>query len=807
MTRLIRIRGARTRNLKGVDLDIPIGKVTVLTGVSGSGKTSLALDTLHAEARRRFVEALGGPAAGAAPPVDVVEGLPPTLAVPARPALPAARNVGELTGCQPLLAVLFARLGVVRSPTTGAALPIHTADQVADHLLTLTEGTRLTVSAPLVRDRATDWAALFDELRLQGFSRVRLDGQPLHLDDARPPPADSAHRLDLVVDRVRVKADRHDRLAEAARTAFAAGDGRMEVEHQAPGGPVSTSAWASQPWDPDSDARWPTPRPERFDRRQRSGACAPCGGSGSLDSSTCPDCLGSGTGPLGRRVHWRDQSYDATVARSVTALSGWLTDAPVPAGLGPVQGQLQRRLQGLVSLGLGHLPLNRLAADLAPGERGRVALAARTAHELTDLVFILDEPTSHLGPDGVAAVRRRLAALRDRGLTVVVIDHHPAILAVADQVVEFGPGAGLRGGRVLYAGPPNGLIRTDTPTGRLLQGALAPSEPPPRVQDPERAIRLLGARGRNLQGIDLVVPIGALTVVTGPSGAGKRTLVEDTFGAALALALGQAGPPALPHSALTIPPGAIDRVVRLERAGRGASKRSCVATACGTWGPLRTLLAQTREARVRGLRAEHFSFNTPLGRCGVCEGLGFISDGDSALAASPRTCPECDGDRLGRATRPVRWQGHTAGELLHLDVDAAVALFERHRRIRRPLRALAMVGLGHLPLGRPTGSLSGGEHQRLQLARELARAADPGTLRAGTLAGTAMVLETPSAGLHYQDAIGVADGLARMAAAGATILCSDQHPALLAVASRVITLGPGPGPAGGRVVATHDAGR
>jgi excinuclease ABC subunit A len=293
--------------------------------------------------------------------------------------------------------------------------------------------------------------------------------------------------------------------------------------------------------------------------------------------------------------------------------------------------------------------------------------------------------------------------------------------------------------------------------------------------------------------------------VTGPSGAGKRTLVEDTFGAALARALGQAGAPPLPHRSFEVPPDAISRVVRLERAGRSASARSCVATACGTWGPIRALLAQTREARVRGLGPEHFSFNTALGRCPVCEGLGMLTDTDGTFAGASRTCPDCDGERLGRATRPVRWQGHTAGELLHLDVDASVALFERHRRIRRPLRALAMVGLGHLPLGRPTGSLSGGEHQRLQLARELARAADPGSLRAGALAGTALVLETPSAGLHHHDATGVADGLARMAAAGATILCSDQHPAILAVASRVVTLGPGPGPNGGQVVATHDA--
>lgn len=790
---MIRVRGARTRNLKGLDLDLPLEGVVALTGVSGSGKTSLALGTLHATARRRYVAAMGGRVLEEAPPVDLVAGLPPTLAVPARPSLPQDRSVAEASGLTDLLSVLFVRCGAV-VPTPGAPpLPCTTAEEVAAALARLPNGTKVTVFAPLWRGREDDGVSLLEELRLQGFARIRLNGRVRHLDGLERLPAEDSD-LDLVVDRVRVREGREERLEEAARAAFAAGAGRLLAHIEEPGAVAREQSWAEHPWDPSTGQSWPSPRAAHLDRRRLDGRCPECGGKG------CAACSGTGHHPLASVLTLEEYAWSALQALSLSALDTWLKGVSVRQEVPLLADAIEARLAALLHLGLGHLPLARTATDLSAGEIGRLVLVDRTQMDLTDVLVLLDEPSSGLSSEEVPLLVGYLEALRDRGHPLLIIDHHPAVLALADHIVEFGPGAGHRGGTLLYAGTLDGLRACDTPTSRALKassGAATRATALPSEVGP--AVVLRDATGRNLCGVSLTAPVGALTVVTGPSGAGKRTLVDDTLGTALARLLNGAEAEPLPHGALEVP-AALTRLVRLQRGAAGRSPRSCVATACGAWTPIRSLFAQTREAKLRGFGAEHFSFNTEAGRCPTCLGLGSVEERAPGLTPIQRVCPACEGGRLARASRTIRWKGHTPHALLKLDVEAALPVLSTHRRIRGPLEGLGAVGLGHLPLGRALGSLSGGEQQRLQLARELARAGDPGRLDKRALQGTVMVLESPLAGLHPEDADRVARALRRMADAGATLVCAEVNPALARVADQVVHLGPGAGSAGGRVV-------
>ncbi len=764
------VRGARTRNLKGVDLDLELGGMVALVGPSGSGKTSLAIDTLHAESQRRYVAALGGETRGPRTQVDLVTGLPPTVAIEARPQLPATRTVGQISGLSELLAALYTSRGQVHG-AAGQPLPIADPQQVAAELAALPEGSRLTLKAPLLRGAMGDQARLLDELRRQGFARIALAGKELRLDEISALPGPGPHDLDLVLDRIRVGPDRLSRIEEAVRDCFAAGAGRLVAEIQPPGGAVQRLGRSDRPWDPDTDETWPRPTAEHL--------------------LPLPD---GSLGALAERCRLGGPSFVERLNAPLSSLPDWLDALGQPSQQGGLMDELRARVDALVRLGLGHLPLSRKAGDLAMGERGRLVLATRTSGHLADLVFIIDEPSSHLDAAGVSAVRAYLEGLRAEGATLLVIDHHAALVRAADRVIEFGPGAGHRGGQIVYDGHPDGLARADTATGRAW--AQVHPSPPARPRPDRGSIQLRGARGNNLRGIDLSVPLGALTAVVGPSGAGKRSLVIDTFGAALAQALDRVASPALPHAALELPDAAPTRLVRLERSGRSRSNRSCVATAAGAWTPIRALLAQTREARIRGFGPEQFSFNASPGRCSSCDGVGSLGLDPSGRGASA-PCPACEGARFGPETRSVRWQGLHPGDLLKLDVDEALALFSAQRRVSGPLRALAAVGLGHLPLGRPTGSLSGGEYQRMQLAVELARAGDPTRLHAGALADTILVLEPPAAGLHAVEAEQVAEVLAQICDAGATVLCVAYHPAIIARADQVVALGPGAGPAGG----------
>lgn len=769
MASTIQVRGARQNNLQNLDINLPRGTIIVLTGPSGSGKSSLAVDTLHAEGQRRLVEALGAGRSHSLrrPDVSLITGLPPTVGVLQHAHRSQRSTLGTLTEAGPLLRTLTAHDGVCHCPRCDKPLPALPAERIAAALGALDEGTRLTLLAPVSSDNP---ARLLDEIHLQGFARVRIDGAMHRLDEA-PALSGPDHTIEIVVDRIKVSAAKRARLFEGVQTALAAGAGRLI----ALSGGDEPLRYADHPHCFDDDLSLPALTPRQLSVGSPEGACPDCEGAG------CATCHDTGLGPLPRRARLGGKPLQQWLTAPIADVAGWLTELETQPGAAPLRAELARRLDVLLSLGLGHLPLCRRAPDLSTGEHGRARLAGQTGHELSGVLFVIDEPSAGLHPAEIPALTAHLRALKEAGNTVLVVDHHPAVLAAADHHLQFGPGAGPQGGQLLHSGPPLPVKAEPMPS--------AAGGPPSG-----RAITLSGARGKNLRGADLHAPLGQWTAVCGVSGSGKTALVTETFAPALAAAIGQKGAP-LPHDALQ---GAdkVARLITLDRAPIGRSWRSCTATAVGVWTSIRNLLSSTRAARIRGFGPERFSFNRAGGRCEACQGAGHRKLSLDYLPDAVVLCEICEGRRFDGATLSVEYGGATVHDILQMSVTAARKHFANQPRILRMLTALSDVGLGYLPLGQTADTFSGGEAQRVRLAGELAR-----TGPAADLSATVMVLDEPAAALHPDDVAPIRDSLRRLVSRGATLVTVATTPALLRAADHLVVMGPGAGPEGGTVTA------
>jgi excinuclease ABC subunit A len=775
----IRIRGAHEHNLRRVDLDLPRGKMTVLTGVSGSGKSSLAVDTLHREGQRRLLDALGGSGGRVPrPKVELISGLPPTIAVPARPPARSRDTVGSLSECSDLLRLLFARLGTLRCPHCGQQHPHTRSDEITRALLDLEPGTRLTLLAPLARRREGALTPLLAEVRREGFARVRLDGVLQRIDDIVP--SSGPHNIDLVVDRIKVGPDKQARVAEAVQTALTAGNGRLVA--------VTTRdvSWSTRPWCAQFDAVWDAPTPASLHRTGRAGACETCSGAG------CETCDASGLREPGRLIELGGHTLASVTGRPLTGVMTWVEQLAIPDHLRSHAQELVRRLRHLEGLGLGSLNLSRSTREMSTSERHRVWLGARTATELSGVVFVLDEPADHLDDAEAAQLAAWLRGLSAGGNTLVVVDHNLAVVRAADHVVEFGPGAGPQGGRVIFAGSPEEAAKSDTPTGRALSGRVTGPAPlgGAHTEGSNGALIL-----RSVHAPPLTLPFGALTVVTGPSGSGKSMLLERALVDAARAQLGGAEhqpaprPGAVEGPAAASLQGPLARLLVLERGAASRSPRSCVATLTGLWTHLRDLLAATRDAKVLGFKAERFSFNRPTGRCPACDGTGTVALELGPLPPMNVTCEACGGGRFAPSTLQVRWRGLDAAALLRCTISDLRPLFSAQRGPRRILAAAERVGLGYLTLGQRSDSLSGGEHQRLQLAAALARTAER-PLRAGVPpeAGALVVVDAPASGLHAEDVPPVMLALQDLCRHGAAVAAIAYHPLVIHAADYRITL-------------------
>ena len=770
----IQVRGARVHNLVGVDVDLPREQLIVFTGPSGSGKSSLALHVLHALGERNAVRLLspGLQARLGVPPrpaVDLVRHLPPTQAIAADRRPPPATSVARYVQVHGLLAALFLRAGTFVDPEDGARLPTHDLRAATEALMELAEGTRLTLLAPL--PPTADLPRLLEEIARQGFSRVRLNGRLQRIEELEELAASgSPVDLALVVDRIRVRPDSSVRIREAVASAYAAGMGRMEATVRPPEGAEHNLHFSRAPFNPTTGARYH--RPDLDALMGRVPTCRTCGAAPGVAPADCADCHGTGLGAGARSLHLGGRGLGSLLGGSVDGVAEWTTSVSIPAELEPIRAALAVELESACRLGLGELPLWRPVDTLALGEWSRLQLARMAGAEPEGMLLVVDEPGLGLADDDLAAVATELERLRDAGNTVLVVAHREPLVARADHRVVFGPGAGEDGGRIVWSGP-----ATQAPAAGALPAPAAPGPAPSRF-------------------LELQAPHGSfhfarhgLTMLMGPSASGRQRLLLAHLSPALAAFLAGEDCPSLQGAE------GLQRHLALTRAPTVPHARSCVATLGGLWTPLRTLLAGSREARVRGLSTSHFSLSSPGARCARCEGRGTVElPGGGGLDAQ-RSCPRCEGRRFGDADEGIRFRGFSAGGLMQATVSELAHRVTGHPKLLSALAALEAVGLGYLPLGRSAASLSGGEGQRLRLAGVLgrARALRPG--RGRSLEGLALLLDRPTSGLSRPDAARVLTVLHELTSRGATVVAVVDDPWNAGAAHQLIEL-PGSGSLG-----------
>jgi excinuclease ABC subunit A len=912
----IRVRGARTHNLKGIDLDLPRDHLIVFTGLSGSGKSSLAFDTLYAEGQRRYVESLSAYARQFLsmmdkPDVDSIEGLSPAISIEQKATSHNPRStVGTVTEIYDYLRLLYARAGIPRCPDHLIDLTAQTVSQMVDQVLKLTEGTAVALLAPLISDRKGEHAQVLEDLAAQGFVRVRIDGH-IHEMEALPKlDPKRKHTIEAVVDRTRVKADSAQRLAESFETALRLSQGLARLTFLDE--PTRAElVFSSKHACPVCGYSVPTLEPKLFSFNNPAGACPTCDGLGSkeffdphrvvvhpnlslasgavrgwdrrnayyfqliqslarhykfdietpwtelpesvhqvllygsgadviefrysegkgrtvrkrhpfegilpnlerryreTESATvreelskylgmrpCPDCGGTRLNRAARFVFVAERSLPETAHLTVGKalqffsslnLSGWRGEVATK-----IVKDVAQRLRFLVDVGLDYLTLDRSAETLSGGEAQRIRLASQVGSGLTGVMYILDEPSIGLHQRDNQRLLGTLKRLRDIGNTVIVVEHDEDAILEADYVVDLGPGAGVHGGHVVAQGTPREIQANPASiTGQYLSGKRQIALPHLRVpRHPDKQIRIVGASGNNLRHVTAEIPLGLFTCVTGVSGSGKSTLIIDTlFGHAAARMNGTVVDAAPCERIEGLEQ--IDRVIDIDQAPIGRTPRSNPATYTGLFAPLRELFAAVPEARARGYDAGRFSFNVKGGRCEACQGDGVIKVEMHFLPDIYVACDVCKGQRYNRETLEIRYRGRNIHEALEMTVEDALRFFQNVPSVALKLQTLLDVGLSYVRLGQNATTLSGGEAQRVKLARELAKRATGRTL---------YILDEPTTGLHFHDVGQLLDVLHRLRDEGNSIVVIEHNLDVIKTADWIIDLGPEGGDAGGEIV-------
>jgi excinuclease ABC subunit A len=918
----IRIRGARTHNLRNIDLDLPRDRLIVLTGLSGSGKSSLAFDTIYAEGQRRYVESLSAYARQflsmmEKPDVDTIEGLSPAIAIEQKSTSHNPRStVGTVTEIYDYLRLLYARAGTPRCPDHHTDLSAQTVSQMVDQVLQQPEGTALLLLAPIVQERKGEHLQIFDELKAQGFVRVRIDNRVYELDALPKLDAKRKHSIDAVVDRFKVRADLAQRLAESFETALRLGNGtarvvRMETEGSKK---IDTLEWVFSNRFACAICGYSLAElePRLFSFNNPSGACPACDGLGVqeffdparvvhhpelslaagavrgwdrrnayyfqliqslakyfkfdvevpykslaasikktlLNGSTdkvefryvdakggitrrthvwegilpnlerryretesmavreelrkylstrpCGDCNGTRLNRAASNVFVADQPLPRITGMSVGNALAFFDALALPGWRGEIAGKIRKeiadRLRFLANVGLEYLTLDRSAETLSGGEAQRIRLASQIGSGLVGVMYILDEPSIGLHQRDNDRLLKTLTHLRDLGNTVIVVEHDEDAIRHADYVVDLGPGAGVHGGMIISQGTPQHIENDpQSITGQYLSGQRGIAVPPLRTPiQKDRVLRVVNARGNNLRGVTVDIPVGVMTCVTGVSGSGKSTLVNDTLLQHVARRLNDSSVDAAPCDGVE---GLehIDRIVDIDQSPIGRTPRSNPATYTGVFTPIREIYTQTSEARARGYEMGRFSFNVKGGRCEACEGDGVIKVEMHFLPDMYVPCDVCKGKRYNRETLDIRYKGKNINEVLEMTVEDALAFFQNVPSIATKLQTLMDVGLSYIRLGQNATTLSGGEAQRVKLAKELSKRSTGRTL---------YILDEPTTGLHFFDIEQLLKVLHRLRDEGNTIVVIEHNLDVIKTADWIIDLGPEGGNGGGEIVTT-----
>jgi|AZIJ01.1.fsa_nt_gi excinuclease ABC subunit A len=915
----IKLRGARTHNLKNINIDIPRDKLVVITGLSGSGKSSLAFDTLYAEGQRRYVESLSAYARQflsmmEKPDIDHIEGLSPAISIEQKSTSHNPRStVGTITEIYDYLRLLYARTGEPRCPEHNEPLAAQTVSQMVDQILALGEGTKLMIIAPLIRERKGEHLHVFEQLRAQGFIRARVDGRVYELDELPDLEKNKKHTIEVVVDRIKVRDDIALRLSESIETSLALSEGLV------------LAAYVDEEDKPDHifSARFACPvcnysinelEPRVFSFNNPSGACPGCDGLGikqffdvdrvvqhpeatisegairgwdrrnlfyfnmltSLAShygfdidtpfealtsaqqqkvlfgsgneeiafnyvndrgsvykrthtfegiipnmerryretesqtvredlakfqntQSCPECAGQRLNKSARHVFIDDKSLPEVTALSIGDLADYYRQLTLEGQQAQIAEQILKeirdRLHFLVDVGLNYLTLDRSADTLSGGEAQRIRLASQIGAGLVGVMYILDEPSIGLHQRDNTRLLNTLVRLRDLGNTVIVVEHDEEAIRAADYVVDIGPGAGVHGGEVIACGQVEDILAEERSlTGDYLSGKKVIAIPDERTpNNADKQLSLRGVDGNNLQTVDIDIPIGLLTCITGVSGSGKSTLINETLYPLAATALNKATTlTAAPHTSIK---GLeqLDKCVDIDQSPIGRTPRSNPATYTGIFTPVRELFAGTQEARSRGYKAGRFSFNVKGGRCEACQGDGVKKVEMHFLPDVYVTCDTCKGARYNRETLEIRYKGKTIHEVLEMTIEDALDFFSPVPSIANKLQTLSDVGLSYIKLGQSATTLSGGEAQRVKLSRELSKR-DTGK--------TLYILDEPTTGLHFHDIQQLLTVLHRFRDHGNTVVVIEHNLDVVKTADWVIDLGPEGGSGGGRIIAT-----
>ena len=857
----IRIVNAKEHNLKSLSVDIPRGKFNVVTGVSGSGKSTLAFDILFNEGQRRYLESLNAYARSIVQPagrpeVDAVYGIPPTVAIEQRLSRGGRKStVATTTEVWHFLRLLWVKLGLQHCTKDGAPVKAQSAESIAAQILRDHKGQHVGLLAPLVVNRKGVYTDLAKWAKARGHTHLRVDGEFLRLDPFPRIDRFKEHTLELPVGDLRVTPENEAELRALLAKALDLGKGVLHLLHPLDGlaeamdtGQSTVAIGAVKVFStkracPVCGTSYPELDPRMFSYNSKHGWCGTCVGTGlaltreqrkAYDDSKrddddkgreqsfpseepevegvvdepCPDCHGARLNPASRSVTFEQKAIDAIARLSVSETRRWIEGLALEgrdAGIArDVIVEIRNRLEFLEEVGLGYLTLDRAAPTLSGGEAQRIRLAAQLGSNLQGVCYVLDEPTIGLHPRDNGILLNALHKLGDKGNTLVVVEHDEDTIRRADHIIDIGPSAGKRGGRLIAEGTVADLSRNaESVTGRLLaQPLLHPLQARRAVAADGPALQLSGASMHNLQQVDLRVPLKRLVAVTGVSGSGKSTLARDVLLANVQAALAAKG--ALKRWAgcdgLSGFEG-VDRVLEVDQTPIGKTPRSCPATYIGFWDAIRKLFTETLEAKARGYAAARFSFNTGAGRCPGCEGQGMKTIEMSFLPDVKVPCDVCHGARFNAETLAVSWRGKSIGDVLQMEVDEAVDFFASMPVIAHPLQLLKDVGLGYLTLGQPSPTLSGGEAQRIKLVTELSKVRDDVTRRGQKPPHTLYVLDEPTVGLHMADVEKLIRVLHRLVDGGHSVVVIEHDLDVIAEADWVVDLGPEGGNAGGRVVA------
>jgi len=918
MQQQIRIRGAREHNLKNIDVELPRDSLVVITGLSGSGKSSLAFDTIYAEGQRRYVESLSAYARQflelmQKPEVESIEGLSPAISIEQKTTSRNPRStVGTVTEIYDYMRLLWARVGIPYSPATGLPIVSQTVSQMVDRVLAMPQGTRLYLLAPIARGRKGEYRKELAELQRRGFQRVKIDGKMMELDEVRPLNKNLKHDIAIVVDRVIVDGELGNRLADSFETALELADGIAITENADNAEQTIFSAKFACPV---SGFTIPEIEPRLFSFNNPFGACPACDGLGTklyfdpdlvvhdprrslaegavspwshsssqyytqtlesisrhfrksmhtpwedlpekmrrtilygsdgdpikmtyddglrkyttdrpfegvlpnmerrfreTDSAwikeelgryqsakTCEVCSGDRLKPEALAVKIAGKHISEIAALSIAEAGTWFSG--ISGELTPSQREIAQRilkeinerLGFLKNVGLEYLTLSRASGTLSGGESQRIRLASQIGSGLTGVLYVLDEPSIGLHQRDNGRLLATLKRLRDLGNTVIVVEHDEEAIRTADWVVDMGPGAGVHGGHVVAEGTPEAIMgNPESITGQYLTGKRQIPVPQiRRIGHPGQILRILDARGNNLKGITAEIPLGTFCCVTGVSGGGKSTLIVETLYKALAKRLNNAREQPAPLGGLE---GVefLDKIVDIDQSPIGRTPRSNPATYTGCFTPIRDWFTGLPEAKSRGYAPGRFSFNVKGGRCEACQGDGVIKIEMHFLPDVYVQCDVCKGRRYNRETLEVLFRGKSIADVLDMTVDEGADFFRAVPAIRDKLLTLQRVGLGYIHIGQPATTLSGGEAQRVKLAKELSRRATGRTL---------YILDEPTTGLHFDDVRKLLDVLHALVETGNTVLVIEHNLEVIKTADWIIDLGPEGGDAGGRIVAT-----